>query len=112
MYIYADRDYAFFLIGPSGPPQQFSVSAHDSKTLQLSWHPPRPEDQNGLIRKYMVNITEVETMKEVIHMSTRTTLHVRSLHPFYNYKCSVAAHTIDIGPYTHVVNVQMPEDGK
>ena len=49
-------------------------------------------------------------MNNYVTDSTHTTL--TDLHPFYTYSISVAAETVDIGPFTAEVTAQMPEDGK
>ena len=47
------------------------------------------------------------------HYATDNThITLADLHPFYTYSCSVAAETIDIGPFTAELTTQMPEDGK
>ena len=55
---------------------------------------------------------EIETgmMNNYVTDSTHITL--ADLHPFYTYSCSVAAETVDVGPFTVAVTAQMPEDGK
>lgn len=35
-----------------------------------------------------------------------------TLHPFYRYALIIAAVTIDTGPYSVQLYIQMPEDGK
>ena len=37
---------------------------------------------------------------------------VSDLHPFYTYRCTVAAETIGLGPFTAEQSIEMPEDGK
>ena len=44
--------------------------------------------------------------------SLGTSLTVSSLHPFYIYWFSVAAYTVDLGPFTEPLMLQMPQDGK
>lgn len=41
-----------------------------------------------------------------------TSLTVSSLHPFFTYSFSVAAYTVDLGPFTEPAVLQMPQDGK
>ena len=43
--------------------------------------------------------------------SLGTSLSVPSLHPFYIYWFSVAAYTVDLGPFTEPLMLQMPQDG-
>ena len=41
-----------------------------------------------------------------------TSAYVGSLHPYYNYECSVAAHTIALGPYSDSIVLLTNEGGK
>ena len=45
-------------------------------------------------------------------ISFGTSLIISSLHPFYIYWFSVAAFTVDLGPFTEPSELQMPQDGK
>ena len=101
------------MIVPTGPPQAVEVQSETSTTLALSWQPPAPENQNGIILHYIVNITEMETGIVLSYTAVNTTiLTVPTLHPFYNYTCIVAAVTVGVGPYSAPAVIQMPEDGK
>ena len=103
----------FSLTVPTGPPQGVEVRSENSTTLVLSWQPPAPENQNGIIVHYIVNITEMETGRLLSFTAVNTTtLSVTMLHPFYTYTCIVAAVTVGIGPYSTTVEVELPEDGK
>ena len=97
---------------PTGPPQGVEVQSETSTTLVLSWQPPAPENQNGIIVHYIINITEMETGRLLSFTVNTTTLSVPTLHPFYTYTCVVAAVTVGIGPYSATVEVKLPEDGK
>ena len=67
--------------------------------------------QNGIIREYRINVTEVETGRVLVFNSTSTTLTLSSLHPYYTYQCIVSAYTVAVGPYTDIFTVVTPEDG-
>ena len=69
-------------------------------------------NQNGIIREYKVNVTEVETGRMWQLISITTSINVSSLHPFYLYEWIVSSFTIGDGPYTSVSTVMTPEDGK
>ena len=98
---------------PETAPLQFRVQVTDSRTLVLSWEPPLPEDRNGIIINYTVNITEMETGTQFQLVTDNTNITAFSLHPYYTYSCTVAAKTsVGLGPYTTPRPVQMPEDGK
>ena len=97
---------------PSGPPLMFNAIAQSSQSIILVWEPPSPEDQNGLIVGYTINITDLETGERYQHLSTSTNITIGSLTPFTTYICIIAARTnIGIGPFSTVVTVQTLEDG-
>ena len=97
---------------PSNSPQDPTGVALNSRTISLSWSPPPVENQNGIIREYRVNITELETERSWQLVSTSTSIDVLSLHPYYTYEWIVAAVTVDEGPYTQTSILRTPEDGK
>ena len=101
----------YFHIEPEAPPQNLDGSAINSTSLFLSWELPPSEQQNGIIRRYLVNVSEVETGNG-IELSTRdTNIIVSDLHPFYHYNCNVAAVTIGVGPYTLPITIQTLQAG-
>ena len=83
-----------------------------SSSFHLSWIEPLPADQNGLIRQYLVNITELNTGNVFPYTTTETEFTVESLHPYCNYSCSVSAVTVSAGPYSSLQTVQTDIDGK
>ena len=98
---------------PETAPLQFRVEATDSRTLVLSWEAPNPEDRNGIIKQYTVNVTELDTGTLTQLVTNDTTITAFSQHPYYTYSCVVAAETsVGLGPFTSSRAVQMPEDGK
>ena len=74
------------------------------------WEPP--EDPNGYIREYRVNVTEVETGRMFQLITNTTGITIGSLHPYYTYNCTVSAVTIGPGPFSTVITVRTAEDGK
>ena len=85
--------------------------ALDSTSIFLSWFPPPPIHQNGIVREYRITITEVDTGTILEVVSTITSATVLSLHPYYSYNCVVSAYTVGAGPYTEVVSVRTLEEG-
>ena len=80
--------------------------ALDSTRVYLSWDPPPPDEINGVIQGYRINITELDTGDMLQHTAegegTNTT--IGSLHPHYTYNFTIAAFTlIGNGPTTYVV---------
>lgn len=89
------------------------MSVAFSTAVQMEWLPPNDEHQNGVIRAYVINITEVatgNTWQQTIENDTDA--FIEALHPFYLYSFSVAAQTTALGPFTTPIVVEMPEDGK
>lgn len=110
---FACHHQTFFPPVPDAPPQEVEANATNSRTLVLTWEPPDNNDRNGIIIKYTINITELETnlpFDFIIGNTTRLT--VPGLHPFYRYSYTVAAETvIGLGPDSTTRVFQMPEDG-
>ena len=105
----------YCLTVPSGPPLMFSVVATTARSLHFSWEPPRPEEQNGVIVGYVVNVTSDHSM-EVLQLYTdlqATSTSAAGLKPYTVYVCAVAAITMPgVGPYSDEDTILMPEDGK
>ena len=74
------------------------------------WEPP--EDPNGDIREYRVNVTEEETGRMFQLITSTTSITIGSLHPYYTYNCTVVAVTIGPGPFSSVITVRTAEDGR
>ena len=68
------------------------------------------DEQNGVIVNYMVTILDTQIDTAMIYNVTELVLYINDLHPFYIYKCSVTAITIDASPEA-VKLFQMLEDG-
>ena len=68
-------------------------------------------DRNGLIRQYLINITEIDTRNVFSYFTMTTEFNAGFFHPYYYYSCSVSAVTIAPGPYTDPVIIQTRIDG-
>ena len=80
--------------------------------MTLSWNPPPFEDTNGPIQYYTVRVTEVDTNTTLpARNSFNTQITYTNLHPYYIYRCTVAAYTVGIGPYTQAITVQLAQAG-
>ena len=98
---------------PSGYPQSFSASATSSRSAILTWDPPNPEDRNGIVTEYTINVSAVETGEVFQLTSATTSLTVTLLRPFTTYRCLIAASTsVGIGPFSTVFTLVTPEDGQ
>lgn len=84
----------------------------DSTTVKLNWAPPPYTNQNGIIRKYIIKATEMETGNRFSWESFTTSIEVPTLHPYYTYQFTVAAYTVAVGPYTNPVNFRTHPDSK
>ena len=101
-----------FISAPSAPPEEVQVLAVDSKTLELMWQPPDNRSRNGIIQRYHINITELDTQSTFLLETTALSVVVDNLHPYYSYSCSVAAETVELGPFSVVIVITLPEDCK
>ncbi len=106
------RNASLCVAVPSYPPKNFQANPTDSRTLLLTWEPPDPQHQNGIIREYIINGTVTEGGEELQWISNTTSLLVDGLHPYYTYNFIIAAVTIASGPFSEVHAVRMPQDGK
>ena len=70
------------------------------------------EEKNGIIRRFIINITELNSGTEFQLENATTEITIQNLHPFYRYSYSVAAETVALGPFTLGFIIEMPEDGK
>ena len=93
--------HVYVFAAPSGPPANITVSSITSTGFILHWDPPTQYDQNGYITHYVIRVLEVETENVTEYVSTTMYLSLSSLHPAYTYNCSVAAHTVEIGPFSN-----------
>ena len=101
------------LPAPTGPPLNISHSSPTPSTLILTWSPPDPSYRNGVVRGYLVVISEMETSRLLYFNTSTPPLSIPSLHPFYTYNCSVSAYTVGLpGPYSPPYLVRMPQSGK
>ena len=101
-----------FLAAPNTPPSVYTAYAGDSRTVILQWTPPLPEDQNGIIREYRVNVTTLNNGDYMLVTVTGLTAIIPSLIPYFTYEFSVTAFTVLEGSYSPVETILMPQDGK
>ena len=89
------------------------MNVFNSSALSVNWRPPFINQQNGIIVGYSVHLLELATDSVYIFEvgGTLTELFITSLHPYYVYELTVAAKTVDIGPFSPPTSVQMDEDG-
>ena len=98
---------------PSGSPLNFGASTTTSRSATITWDPPRADLQNGIIIRYIINVTVVETGATFQLTSTTTSLTVNTLTPYRNFICIIAAVTsVGIGPFSTQFTLTTPQDGE
>lgn len=100
----------FIIAAPTGPPRNIEVETTPT-SLSLSWNSPIPNLQNGIIRHYLIRVIEHETSVTSQLQSSGMDIMISTLHPFYTYKYSISAVTIDAGPYSEPTSVKLPQAG-
>lgn len=102
----------YLYIAPSGSPLNISVTSVSSTVISVTWDPPAMYHQNGIIRGYFVQIQSYESNTlDVYNVTNDTEIIVTELKPYSMYYVSVAAYTIQIGPYSEPNLVHLPEAG-
>ena len=105
------RWHSVFL-APSEPPINLVLVDIEARSFSLHWEPPPPESVNGIIRKYIINITIPDMGETMVYSSYNMSLNVHGLHPYTIHHISVSAFTISAGPYTEILDVETEEDSK
>lgn len=86
----------------------------NASAVLLSWQHPEASGRNGIIVSYAIMLTELATgrMYEYSSVGNRIDILITSLHPYYEYQCSVAAATTTgRGPFAPAIIVQTEEAG-
>ena len=96
---------------PSGPPTNFVTTSVDSRTINLTWSPPRQQEQNGILRYYVVLIQSEFSVDRRNVSSSQLSITVTGLQPYTVYNCSVSVGTIGLGPFSLIKQIHTPEDG-
>lgn len=96
---------------PTAEPQDASGYAVDSESIFLQWNPPPFEHQNGIIRNYIINVTELDTGVQFQYITANTQYTLYSLHPYYTYQFVISAVTVAPGPPTLPFSIQTNQDG-
>lgn len=95
---------------PSGPPQNLRLLANSSRSLVLNWNIPLPQEVNGIVVDYTVNITSSVSTNTIQVGSNVTAYTISFLRPYVAYTCIVAAHTsVGRGPFSVSVTITTPE---
>ena len=112
---YSGLNFFSFFAAPSSSPLSSAGEVLGPTAISISWQPPAPEGQNGIITSYTVLITEVLTNTTTTHQrdGSRTEIVITGLHPYYDYSCAVAAQTsVGLGPFGAPFTVTTHQDGE
>ena len=102
---------------PSGPPVNVHhVTYSTNPTIAtFMWREPLHSQRNGVISGYSLKVCQTHpdgVCTDYTFSYGRTAVNI-SLHPYYEYNWSVAAHTsVGRGPYSNYTNFRMPEHSK
>ena len=88
-----------------------TAEAVSPTVFTLIWQSPLAEDVNGVVRRYTVNVTELESGEVEQYFATWLNITVESRRPFYRYRYIVAAETVGLGPFSDPNVIHMPEAG-
>ena len=88
------------------------VDGTTPNSASLLWSPPPIDQQNGLIRYYIIHCTPAGSAPMINTTSNTTEITIQNLLPFYQYSCTVAAFTIATGPTSIVLTFTLPEAGE
>ena len=84
----------------------------NSTSVQLSWEHPPPEAWNGVITGYVVRVMGLHTDDNYeLSLTNDTEAVLEGLHPYYAYRFSIAAETVDVGPFSTAINLMLPAEG-
>ena len=93
-------------------PRNLVATTNSSSAVHLTWQPPILEQQNGIIIRYVVNVTILETTEQFQLVSILNQLTVHSLHPHWTYIFIVSGETsVGVGPPSIAVTATTLEDG-
>ena len=101
----------FLYTVPTAPPTVTSNYAVDSTSLFFSWLAPPLDQQNGMIHRYDLTLTELETGSVFSYSTSGTNFTATLLHPNYQYQVEISAVTIGSGPSSLPFILLTPEDG-
>ena len=94
---------------PGSHPQNPTAVSPTPTSILITWN--APDDPNGEIDGYRIYVTEAETGREIMEVSSVTQITIEGLHPFYTYHCLIVAFTVGDGPNVSV-SVVTQEDGE
>ena len=97
---------------PSAAPGNLQVTSISPYSLHLRWSPPPLEHRNGIIRRYNIVLSQLNSETRVQQSTLTNSITVRGLKAYTTYRCKVAAYTTALGPFSSEVQNRTHEDGK
>ncbi|XP_057373786.1 cell adhesion molecule Dscam2-like isoform X5 [Daphnia carinata] len=95
---------------PEGPPLQVGASSVTSRGFTLSWAPPAPPLQHGIIQSYLVTIDSGRMLNRTVLPSGSNEYTIAGLRPNTNYHAYVqAVNNQGTGPASPSVSVKTSE---
>ena len=86
--------------------------ATSARSISISWGPPIRDQQNGIIRYYLVTLRSAVGILTRNISSIQQSISISGLRPYTAYNCTVQAETVGLGPSNAVVEVVTPQDGE
>lgn len=71
----------------------------------VTWRPPLAKHQNGVIKEYHVELTQVNSTTLFQYTTQEPYLLIDSLEPGIIYICTVAAFTVGRGPSSEAITI-------
>jgi len=103
--------HLFVCLAPTGSPTNISTQSVTSSSFTLNWELPQSSLRNGLVRYFIVSVTENETQTVSSYHVFDTMRELVGLHPYYNYIVEISAFTVDEGPFSSPITVTTLEAG-
>ena len=98
---------------PRSAPRMLRATNISSTSAVFTWKAPPPEDLNGRVIGYSINMTILQTGERLELFSNSITLTVYDLRPYTVYTCVSAAVTnAGYGPFSDAIQIETLEAGK
>lgn len=94
---------------PGGPPTGVMIKSVSYTSINISW--TTPEMSNGVIRSYVIRISNGSVVKEYNATGMDTFIVIRGLGSNQNYTISLAAVTNERGPFSDNLPITLEEKG-
>ena len=107
----SNLNFSDLLLVPNGSPNITQTEATTHSVL-LRWSPVPPEQQNGIITGYVINVLEDGQQSRVL-VNGDITEYTLEAAPYTDYVVTVAAvNSAGQGPFSDITEIRTPEDGK